>query len=241
MKETASSTLTAIGIERKAEMKTNIFNRAFLYLSGLAMIISPLAQATAFAIHPQFWTLKKETDAAIQYVYTQTWGWQTGHALVYVVALPLMLLYYVQLARLVSKTRPWLATVGIAATWYGILFMIGNFGSVMAEGAIGNLLPREIAIPAIQLFVDNARLMAITFYGQLAGLIGPMIILIGLALSPKVAPRWSSLLALMGNLIVVVFIDIDAFMFVGVLLVLIGLLPVALKLLKGQDPAAGIS
>lgn len=240
MKETATSTMAGIRSERKTEVKTNVFNRAFLYLSGLGMIISPLAAMTAFAIHPQFWTFKKETDAAIQYIYTQTWGWQTGHALVYL-TLPLMLLYYVQLARLVSKTRPWLALVGIAATWYGISFMIGNFGSVQAEGAIGNLLPREIAIPAIQLFVDNARLMAITFYGQMAGVIGPMIILVGLALSPKVAPRWSGPLALIGNLIFVAFIDIDAFMLVGQLFILIGLLPIALKLLKGQDPAAEVS
>jgi hypothetical protein len=240
MKDTATSTVTAFPYVKKTELQANVFNRAFLYLSGLAMIISPLAQMTAFAIHPQFWTFKKETDAAIQYVYTQTWGWQTGHALVYV-TLPLMLLYYVQLARLVSKTRPWLALVGIAATWYGVSFIIGNFGSVQAEGAIGNLLPKEVAIPAIQLFVDNARLMAITFYGQMAGVIGPMIILAGLALSPKAAPRWSGPLALIGNLIVVAFIDIDAFMFVGQLAVLIGLLPVALKLLKGQDPAAELS
>ena len=119
--------------------------------------------------------------------------------------------------------------------------MIGNFGSVQAEGAIGNLLPREVAIPAIQLFVDNARLMAITFYGQVAGLIGPMIILVGLALSPKVAPRWSGPLALLGNLIVVFGLDIDAIMLTGDLFVLIALLPVALRLLKGQDPAVVLS
>ena len=240
MKEAAVSTPAAVRGARKAEVQANVFNRAFLYLSGLAMIISPLAQMTAFAIHPQFWTFKKETDAAIQYVYTQTWGWQIGHALVYV-TLPLMLLYYLQLARLVSKTRPWLALVGLAVTWYGVSFMIGNFGSVQAEGAIGNLLPREVAIPAIQLFVDNARLMAITFYGQVAGLIGPMIILVGLALSPKVAPRWSGPLALLGNLIVVFGLDIDAIMLTGDLFVLIALLPVALRLLKGQDPAVVLS
>lgn len=237
MKETATSTVVAFPSVTKTGMQTNIFNRAFLVLSGLAMLVGPIAQMTAFASHPQFWTLKKEMNLDIYYGYTQTFGWQFAHFLVYV-TLPLWLLFYVQIARLVGKTRPWLALVGVVITWLGYGYVIGNFGTAQFAGAIGNLLPKEVAMPALGLFIENARLMKVTFFGQLGALIGPMIIFAGLALSPKLASRWSGPLALVGNLIVVAFIDIDFFMFIGDLFILIGLLPLALKLLKGQDPAS---
>lgn len=57
--------MTAIRFEWRTDMHTNAFSRALLRLSGLAMIVDPVAQMVAFAIHPQFWTFKRETDAAI--------------------------------------------------------------------------------------------------------------------------------------------------------------------------------
>jgi len=219
------------------EIQTNTFDRTVKILTGLAMIIYPLAQAIAFAIHPQFLTFKRETGALIQYDYIQNWGWQTGHTLVYM-TLPLGILVWSQLARLLGKARPWLALVGGLASFLGIGYVIGNFGSVMAEGTIGLMLPKEVALPAIQLFLDNAGMMKLTFIGQIVGLVGPMILLFGLTISPKLklAPRWSGPLALLGNLIIVAFIDIDGIMIWGALAIFIALMPMALKFLKGQEP-----
>lgn len=41
---------------------------------------------------------------------------------------------------------------------------------------------------------------------------------------------------LLGNAIIIAFIDIDAYTFLGDLAILIGLLPLSLKFLKGQEP-----
>ena len=220
-----------------SETQSNKFDRIVKILTGLAMFIYPLAQAIAFAIHPQFLTFKRETGALIQYDYIQNWGWQTGHTLVYA-TLPLGILVWAQLARLVGKSRPWLALVGILASWLGLGYTIGNFGSVMAEGTIGLMLPKEVALPAIQLFLDNAGMMKLTFIGQIVGLFGPIILLLALTISPKLklAPRWSGPLALLGNLIIIVFIDIDGFMIWGALAIWVALMPMALKFLKGQTP-----
>jgi len=219
----------------KAEIQTNVFDRAVTFLSGLAMIIAPVAQMIAFAIHPQFWTFKHETGAVVQFGYIQHWGWQAGHTLVYA-TLPLMLLAWVQLARLVGKTRPWLALVGGILTWIGYGYILGNFGMTMAMGTIGLNLPQEQALPAIQLMLDNAGMMKLTFMGQIVALLGPMVTLVGLTLSPKLAPRWTGPLALLGNMIIIIFMDIDGYMIWGSFAVLIALLPLALKLLKGQEP-----
>jgi len=221
-------------------MKNPNIDRIVQFVSGLAMIIAPLVQMFAFAIHPQFWTFKRETDAAIQYGYIQNWGWQVGHVLVYI-TLPLMFLAWIQVARLVMKNRPWLALVGGTMTWVGFNFVAGNFGSVMSQGTIGLTLPMEQAVPVIQLFVNNAGMMKITFWMQLGSLLGPVILSTALALSPNITPRWAGTLALLGNLIIVIFIDIDGYMIWGALAVLIGLLPLAMKLLKGQEPGVELS
>ncbi len=65
-------------------------------------------------------------------------------------------------------------------------------------------------------------------------LLGPMILSIGMALTPEIAPRWRGVLAVLGNLIIAVALDIDAIMFWGELLILLGLWPVAVGLLKGK-------
>lgn len=237
MNATTNSTVAAVQLRKENEMQTNVFNRAVTFLSGLAMIIFPIAQMTAFAIHPQFWTFKHETGALVQYNYIQSLGWQIGHTLVYA-TLPLMLVAYLQVARLVGKTHPWVAIVGGLLSLSGIGFMIGNFGQVMAQGTIGLMLPKEQAIPAIQLMIDNAGMMQISFFGQIAALFGPVLLALGLIFSPQVASRWSGLLILLGNLIIIAFIDIDAYMFMGDLAILIGLLPLTLRFLKGKDPLA---
>lgn len=213
--------------------KANPFNRVKDVISGISMIVAPIATMIAFYIHPQFWTFKRESSAVIQFDYIQDTGWQVGHALVYL-TIPLVLIMWVRLANLIGGRRPWLATAGWFLTVAGCIFMAGTFASAMAEGMIGLTFPKEQAIPVIQLMMDSPGWMQITKWGQLGILLGPMVLSIGLALSPKVAPRWAGVLAILGNLIIAVFIDIDAIMFWGELLILIGLWPVAMTLLKGK-------
>lgn len=199
------------------------------------MIAAPIAWMVAFFIHPQFWTFEREGSAAIQYQYIQDPGWQIGHVLVYL-TLPLFLLGWVQLARLVRDARPVLSFVGVALTWVGYTFVAGNFGSVMAQGMIGLSLPEGQAVPVIQLILESAGLMQITFWGQMGSLLGPVMLGAALMLTSGVAPRWRGACVLGGNLIIAVFIDIDGIMIWGALLILIGLWPVAIKLLKEEQP-----
>lgn len=221
--------------EKITTSEDNVFNRVVMFVSGLGMIVGPLAQMIAFAIHPQFWTFKYETGADIQYGYIQNIGWQVGHILVYV-TLPLLLLAWMQVAKLVSKTRPWFAIVGGALSWVGLGFMIGAFGAVMVQGTLGLNLPQEQAVPAIQVMLKNIGMMKITFMGEIAALLGPVILLIGALLSPRSAmPKWAAGLALVGNLIIAAALDIDAIMIWGAFAILIGLSPLALKLMKGQE------
>lgn len=214
-------------------MKSEEARRTVQIISGLSMVLAPVATMVAFAIHPQFWTFKKESSAAIQFEYIQDLGWQVGHMLVYL-TIPLAIIMWLTVARKLSQRRPGLALVGGLLSLCGWVFMAGTFATTIAEGMIGLTLPKEQAVPVIQLIMDSPGLMQVTLWGQLGALLGPILLSLGMARSPKVAPRWAGVLALAGNLIIAVFIDIDGIMIWGELLILIGMWPLAKRLLKGE-------
>lgn len=218
-------------------MKTQKPLRFLEILSGFSMILAPLATMIAFAIHPQFWTFKKESDAVIQFGYIQNWGWQTGHVLVYI-TIPLGIIMWLMVARKLSDRRPGLSIAGGLLSLFGWVFMAGTFASTLTEGMVGLTFPKDQAIPVIQLIMDSPGLMQITLWGQMGALLGPLMLSIGLAITPEVAPRWAGIFSFLGNLIIAAFIDIDGIMIWGELMILIGLWPVARQLLKGAKPAA---
>ncbi len=53
-------------------------------VTGLCRLLFPLMVIVGFAVHPLFWTFKRESDATVQFGYIQnSWGWTFGHLLVF--------------------------------------------------------------------------------------------------------------------------------------------------------------
>ena len=119
--------------------------------------------------------------------------------------------------------------------------MAGQFGTTMAQGMIGLAFPKEQALDGIQLLLDRPGLMQLTMWGQVGALLGPMILSIAMALTPEVAPRWQGVLAVLGNLIIVAALDIDGYMIIGEFMIMLGLWPTAVKLIKGKWSEALVS
>lgn len=68
----------------------------------------------------------------------------------------------------------------------------------------------------------SSVLSAFTFLGM---------IVLGFGLyHSRIAPRWSAALFILGNVLVLAFIDLDNWMFIGALLMLVGILPLGMKL-----------
>jgi hypothetical protein len=199
------------------------------------MISVPIATLVAFAIHPQFWTFSRNPTPATQYDYIQQLGWQVGHIIVYL-SIPLAIIMWLQLAVMLRSHRPKMAVAGGLLSLAGLVFMGGQFGMTLAQGELGLSLAREQALPAIQLVADRPGLMQLTLWGQLGAVLGPLILCAAMAQTPQIAPRWRGVLAIIGNLTIALALDIDAIMFVGELLILIGLWPVAVGLLKRDVP-----
>jgi len=50
----------------------------------------------------------------------------------------------------------------------------------------------------------------------------------------RVVRKWSAVMIFIGNLMIIVFMDLDNWMFIGASIMLIGMVPIGWKLFKGQ-------
>ena len=64
-------------------------------------------------------------------------------------------------------------------------------------------------------------------------ILGLIILAMGL-LRGQIVPKWASTLILIGSLFILVFMDLDNWMFLGSLLIFVGMLPISLKLLRNK-------
>ncbi len=56
-------------------MKNQTIERITQIVTGLSRLLFPLMEIVGFAVHPQFWTFKRESDATVQFGYIQnSWG-----------------------------------------------------------------------------------------------------------------------------------------------------------------------
>ena len=111
--------------------------------------------------------------------------------------------------------------------------MAGIFGATLAQGAVGTVAVDEGVLRALQAMMNVQGPMPVMFLGALT-MVGGMILGAGLFFS-QVAFRWSGALFFVGNLILLVWMDIDAMMAIGSLCMLVGLGPVAWRLIVGAD------
>ncbi len=151
-------------------------------------------------------------------------------------ALPLLVPAIVYLSNILFNKKPMLSIVAVLLTMMGTVFMGGIFGSWLSFVAIGNVSAEQVleSIPALTALIQSNTLLGMT--GILAGfsLIGFVVISIGLLIS-KVIPRWQAALILIGNLMIIMFMDLDNLMLIGATLWLIGVLPVGLKGFEQQQ------
>jgi hypothetical protein len=154
------------------------------------------------------------------------------HALVYL-TLPLLTFSVFFLGKQLFESMPKLATIGVVSTITGTIFMGGIFGSWLSFMAITNVNPDQVAgiIPAIEALIQSKTFLAMT--GILVGfsLIGFLIISAGLFYK-NIIPRWQSSFIFIGNLMIILFMDLDNLMLIGSMLWFIGILPLSTQTCK---------
>ena len=156
------------------------------------------------------------------------------HLTVYL-ALPLLVPAIIYFGKILFDKKPILSIIGILLTVVGTVFMGGIFGSWLSFVAVGNVSIEQVpdTIPAITALVQSNKLLGIT--GVLAGfsLVGFIIIAVGLLIS-RTVPKWQALLILVGNLMIILFMDLDNLMLIGAMFWLIGAIPISRKAFKKE-------
>jgi hypothetical protein len=159
------------------------------------------------------------------------------HLLVYL-ALPLLIPGVLALAAPLVERRPRVALTGVLMSLVGIVYMGGVFGSWLSFAAIGRVRADEVrgAVPAVAALIRGAPMLTLT--SLLAGLsiAGIVVVAAGL-LATGAVPRWQAALIVLGNAMILAFMDIDNLMLVGAALWLGGALPLARA--RPASPASG--
>ena len=211
---------------------------------SLSLIALPLLLAAVFVLHftslSDFLSFKfsKPPYSAERLLQTLTgpdggFRFYTLPHLIGYLALPLFISTSLTLAQATFRQTPWHAVIGAALTCFGVIFLGGVFGAWLSFAAIanvpageaGNLLAALKALTTMRgsLMLSSA-LSALTFLGM---------IVLGFGLyQSRIIPRCFAALFILGNVLILVFMDLDNWMFIGALFMLIGMLPLSMRLIR---------
>lgn len=215
-------------------------------LGGVSLILYPLTFMLAFAMHyrsiAEFFVFKLKyvqvpveesvrmlmgPDAARNYI--------NPHLVAYF-SVPLMISASLALGYVLFEKKPWTALIGVSLTTIGSVFLGGVFAAWLSFAAIGNMPADqfEYAVSAFSALTAMQGTLALTTYLSVLSLLGFLVLAVGLFQS-RIVPKWSAGLIFIGTLMIIVFMDLDNWMFIGSLLMLIGMFPIALKLIKNKE------
>ena len=220
---------------------------AIRIMGSFSLIVLPFMLAIAFALHytalSDFFVFKfvkppYSAERLLQTLTSPDGGFRlyTLPHMVGYLALPLFIPASLSLAYVLFKKAQWHALIGATLTCVGVMFLAGVFGAWMSFAAVGSIPAKEAgnlltvlgALTTMQgsLMLSSA-LSALTFFGM---------IVLGFGLyHSRLVPRWSAALFTLGNILILLFIDLDNWMFIGALLMLIGMLPLSMMLLHSTD------
>lgn len=212
---------------------------------AISLILFPLLLMLAFALHysslSEFFVFKLRyvPNSAREFMDTLTGPqgarlYTIPHLIAYL-SVPFLIASALSLAHVLFKRRPWFALVGASLTCIGAIYLGGVFGAWLSFAAIGNVKAGQIegAIPALEaLTVMQGPLLLTSVLSALA-LMGLMVLAAGLFLS-RTVPKWSAALIFIGSLIILVFTDLDNWMFIGAFMILLGVAPICWMLLRNN-------
>ena len=219
-------------------------------MGGISLILFPLILMVAFAMHFQsiseFFVFEfKYEQASVASTVAMLMGPDamrnyTGPHITAYFSVPLMIFASLALGYVLFKKKPWFAFIGASLTLFGSVFLAGVFAAWLSFSAIGNMPPNQVegAVSALEALTDMQGPLAMTTYLSILSLLGFLVLAIGLFKS-HIVPKWSPSLIFVGTLMIIVFMDLDNLMFFGALLMLLGMLPISLKLLKSEELNGG--
>lgn len=197
-----------------------------LHFTSFADFFNFTLDKTSYSVERFLQTLQSDDGGFRRYLLPHYIGY---------LSLPLFISAALTLAYVNFNKTPWHAVLGLLFSSVGVVFMGGVFGAWLSFAAIANvqqlgdtqLLQVLSALTEMQgpLMLSSA-LSSLTFVGM---------IILGVALyRNQLVARWSSALFVIGNVMILLFIDRDNWMFLGALLMCVGMAPLCVALLQNR-------
>jgi len=160
-------------------------------------------------------------------------GFVHAHALTYI-SVPLMILTILCLGYLLYSKRPLVSFVGVTLGIVGAIFMSGFLASWLSFSAISRVNPQDYigAKAALAELTKMTGVLQVITRLSFLTFVGLIILCLGF-LTTKLVPKWSPLLIILGCIIISLFWSLVNWMFLGSILILIGLYPIS-KLFKQE-------
>lgn len=152
--------------------------------------------------------------------------------------LPLYIAVALVLARTIWDKAPVLAITGSAMTATGIIYMGGVFGAWLSFTSVTALDPATGKAAFLVLTEMQGALMITTVLASLS-VAGLAVLGLGLILT-RAVPLWAGISFSAGNVLIVILMDRDNWMFVGSMLMLAGLLPLIRHILHDHLHVHGL-
>jgi hypothetical protein len=214
---------------------------------SISLLALPLLLATAFALHytrlSEFLAFSFSKPAYSPAHLLNTLSSADGGFRLYTLphmvgylSLPLFISMALIIAVVTFRKTPWHALLGAALTGIGVVFLGGVFGAWLSFAAVGNIsgetAPNLVAV--LKALTNMQGPLMISSVLSAFAFLGLIVLGFGLYQS-RTVPRWSAVLFILGNAMILAFMDMDNWMFIGAVLMLLGMLPLAARLYHAES------
>jgi hypothetical protein len=202
-----------------------------ILMLGFALHFSSLESFFRFRLQRPVYHAERMFDMVVR---GYSHGFLVAHFVVYL-AVPLMMLVILSLAWLLFRQMPLIAFTGAVVGIIGCVATAGVIAAWLSFPAVGRVSPEYYdgaRAALIELTRMTGVLKMITTASYLA-FVGMIMLAAGL-IRTKMFPLWSMFSIIAGSLLFLLFMDMDNWMFIGSVLILIGLIPVSRKISSGS-------
>ena len=153
------------------------------------------------------------------------------HYIIYA-SIPVFIAASLFLAHILFKKAPWHALIGSVLTSIGAVYFVGVLGAWLSFPAVLNIPADQIngLLPVLKALSTVQGALLVSTMLSILVFLGLIILGFGFYTS-KLIPRWSAVLIILGNALIIMFAGTENWMTVGSLLMFIGMLPLALQML----------
>lgn len=150
-------------------------------------------------------------------------------------AMPILIAGGLFFAKVIFKHAPWHALVGATLVTVGAVYFIGVLGAYLSLPALASVpIDPASLLLALNAVTATKGILLVSIILSVQVFVGMIVLGCGLYIS-RIVSRWSASLVILGSVVILAAAGTENFMVIGSLLILVGLLPLSVKMLHAEE------